>query len=68
MRDDAVDLVTLVVIWGNGFASRKYIKPKEIQELERAGDEFENQYGPKEVPVEESDAVASQKNSEPEKN
>lgn len=60
--------LTLVIIWGNGFASRKYIKPKEIQELEREGLVFENQYGPREVPVEEADAAASQKNSEPEKN
>lgn len=60
--------LTLVLIWGNGLASRKYIKPKEIQELERESLVFENHYGPREVSVEETDAAASQKNSTSETN
>ncbi|MEY4079113.1 MAG: hypothetical protein RIS80_882 [Actinomycetota bacterium] len=36
--------LTLVLIWGNALASRKYIKPAEIEKLEKFGDNFESDY------------------------
>ena len=36
--------LTLVLIWGNALASRKYIKPPEIQKLEKSVDDFEETF------------------------